>query len=82
MFGRRVKIFSLLGFEVRVDLSWVVLAVLVTWSLADGVFPDYVEGLTETAYWLMGVAGALGLSFPLSYTNFLTLSSPAGSESP
>lgn len=61
MFGRRVKIFSLLGFEVRVDLSWVVLAVLVTWSLADGVFPDYVEGLTETAYWLMGVAGALGL---------------------
>jgi Zn-dependent protease/CBS domain-containing protein len=61
MFGRRIKIFSLLGFEVRVDLSWVILAVLITWSLAEGVFPDYIEDLTETTYWLMGAAGALGL---------------------
>jgi len=61
MFGKRIKIFSLLGFEVRVDLSWLVLAVLVTWSLAKGVFPDYFENLPEQTYWLMGAAGALGL---------------------
>ena len=61
MFGKRIKIFSLLGFEVRVDLSWVVLAVLITWSLAKGVFPDYFENLPEQTYWFMGAAGALGL---------------------
>ena len=61
MFGQRIKIFSLLGFEVRVDLSWIVLAVLVTWSLARGVFPDYFENLPERTYWFMGAAGALGL---------------------
>jgi Zn-dependent protease/CBS domain-containing protein len=61
MFGQRIKIFSLLGFEVHVDLSWVILAVLVTWSLAKGVFPDYFENLPERTYWFMGAAGALGL---------------------
>ncbi len=61
MYGKRIKIFSLLGFEVRVDLSWVVLAVLITWSLAKGVFPDYFENLPEQTYWFMGAAGALGL---------------------
>jgi len=61
VFGKRIKIFSLLGFEVRVDLSWVVLAVLITWSLARGVFPDYFENLPEQTYWFMGAAGALGL---------------------
>jgi len=61
VFGQRIKIFSLLGFEVRVDLSWIVLAVLVTWSLARGVFPDYFENLSERTYWFMGAAGALGL---------------------
>jgi len=61
VFGQRIKIFSLLGFEVRVDLSWIVLAVLVTWSLARGVFPDYFENLPERTYWFMGAVGALGL---------------------
>ena len=41
MFGRRIKLFKLLGFEVRIDLSWIVIAVLVTWSLAAGLFPHF-----------------------------------------
>jgi Zn-dependent protease/CBS domain-containing protein len=59
MFGKRFTLFRLLGFEVRVDLSWLVLALLVTWSLADGLFPNYYEGLAQTTYWWMGVIGAL-----------------------
>lgn len=43
------------------DLSWVVLTVLITWSLAVGVFPDHVENLPERTYWVMGAVGALGL---------------------
>lgn len=61
MFGKRVRILRLAGFDVFVDASWVFLAVLVTWSLATGVFPSQAPGKSSTAYWLMGVGGALGL---------------------
>ncbi len=61
MFGKRIKLFKLLGFEVRIDLSWIIIAVLVTWSLADGLFPFWYPDLTSETYWLMGVVGALGL---------------------
>jgi hypothetical protein len=39
MFGRGVKLFNLMGFEVRLHSSWLILAALVAWSLADGFFP-------------------------------------------
>jgi Zn-dependent protease len=61
MFGRSFKLFSLFGFEVKVDLSWLIIAVLVTWSLAQGAFPHYYPGLSTQSYWLMGVLGAVGL---------------------
>ena len=61
MFGRRVTLFRLFGFEIRLDWSWLVIAVLITWSLAQGVFPTYYQGLAAPTYWWMGVAGALGL---------------------
>src|SRR4030042_1095794 len=61
MFGRQMKLFKLSGFEVKIDLSWIVIAVLVTWSLAKGVFPAWYPNLTPMTYWTMGVAGALGL---------------------
>jgi Zn-dependent protease/CBS domain-containing protein len=61
MFGRSMKMFKLLGFEVRIDASWIVIAVLVTWSLAKGAFPAWYPNLTPLTYWTMGVVGALGL---------------------
>ncbi|HJT89519.1 MAG TPA: site-2 protease family protein [Bryobacteraceae bacterium] len=61
MFGRRVRLFELFGFEVRVDASWLIIAALVIWSLALGVFPHEVPGLSTGTYWWMGVVGALGL---------------------
>ena len=61
MFGRRVKLFKLFGFEVRADLSWVIIAVLIVWSLAVGFFPFHYKNLSPETYWLMGVAGAVGL---------------------
>ena len=61
MFGRQMKLFKLLGFEVKIDLSWIVIAVLVTWSLAKGVFPAWFPNLAPMTYWTMGVVGALGL---------------------
>ncbi len=61
MFGKRITLFTLLGFNIRLDLSWIVIAVLITWSLAEGLFPHFYEDFARSTYWWMGVAGALGL---------------------
>jgi Zn-dependent protease/CBS domain-containing protein len=67
MFSKRITLFSLFGFEVRVDLSWIFLAVLVTWTLAAGVFPAYYPGLPVATYWSMGVVGAAGMFFSIIF---------------
>ena len=61
MFGRRIRLFTLLGFAVHIDLSWLALALLITWSLARGFFPNYHENLSTSTYWAMGAAGAIGM---------------------
>ncbi len=61
MFGRPITLFKLWGFEIKIDLSWIILAALVTWSLAKGLFPEYYKNLSASSYWWMGAAGALGL---------------------
>jgi Zn-dependent protease len=50
-----------LGFEIRLHYSWFFIAVLITWSLAAGLFPATHGGLLRPTYWIMGVAGAAGL---------------------
>jgi Zn-dependent protease len=67
MFGKSISLFKLFGFEVKIDLSWLVIALLITWSLAKGVFPYYYEGLSTTTYWWMGIFGALGLFFSIVF---------------
>jgi Zn-dependent protease/CBS domain-containing protein len=61
MFGKRVKLFKLLGFEVRIDASWIVIAILIAWSLSTGLFPFHYKNLSIQTYWLMGIIGAVGL---------------------
>ena len=61
MFGKRINLFRLLGFEVRIDLSWIIIAILVAWSLSKGLFPFHYGNLGSTTYWVMGVVGALAL---------------------
>ncbi len=70
MFGKRITLFRLLGFEVRVDPSWLVLALLVSWTLAVGMFPYYYQGLEKAVYWWMGVIGAAGLFFSILFHEF------------
>lgn len=61
MFGKRIKIFSLLGFEVNIEWSWIIIAILVVWSLSTGFFPYEYENLSPGTYWMMGIIAALGL---------------------
>jgi Zn-dependent protease len=70
MFENRISLFSLFGFKVKLDMSWFVLAILITWSLAKGVFPYYFKGLESSTYWWMGVAGALGLFVSIVFHEF------------
>ncbi len=61
MFGKPLSLFRLYGFDVRLDASWGLLALLVIWSLAKGYFPGEVPGRPDAIYWLSGILGATGL---------------------
>ena len=61
MFGKKIKLFKLFGFEVGIDPSWVIIAILIAWSLSTGFFPFQYRNLSVGTYWIMGIVGALGL---------------------
>jgi Zn-dependent protease/predicted transcriptional regulator len=67
MFLHRVKLFTLAGFTVWLDASWLIFAVLVAWTLASGIFPAYVPSLSTATYWWMAVAGTIGLFFSIVF---------------
>jgi len=67
---RQFRLFSLFGFEVKLDLSGLLLALLIGWSLGAGMFPQDYPGLTSRAYAWMGVAGALGVFFSIVFHEF------------
>ena len=48
---------------IEISWSWVLILVLVAWSLATGFFPSYCKDchFTHTYLWIMGVVGALGM---------------------
>ena len=67
MFGPSIKLFSIFGFEVKLDFSWVFIATLVVWSLATGYFPKELAGFSTNIYWAMGLIGAFGLFFSIIF---------------
>lgn len=52
----------LFGIEIRVRISWLVIAVLIAWSLAAGSFPQIYRGLPASSYWTMAILVVLGLA--------------------
>jgi Zn-dependent protease len=70
VFGKRINLFKLLGFEVRIDLSWIIIVVLIIWSLSVGLFPYQYKNLSKQTYWLMGALGALGLFLSIIFHEF------------
>ena len=61
MSGQRVDFGRLFGITLGFDLSWLIVAVLVAWSLATGVFPAIMPELGTGTAWVLGAAGSLGL---------------------
>ena len=70
MFGKKIKLFRLLGFEVGIDPTWIILAILVAWSLSTGYFPFYYRNLSTQSYWVMGIIGAVGLFLSIIFHEF------------
>lgn len=56
---RGFKLGSILGFEIRVDLSWLLIFFLVLWTLTANLFPANYPGLSESTYIIMGVTGTI-----------------------
>jgi Zn-dependent protease/CBS domain-containing protein len=46
------------GIRISVHWSWVVVFVLITWTLAASVFPDQNPGLSDTTYVVMAIVAA------------------------
>jgi len=63
---KSIRVFKLAGFDVRVDFSWVFLALFIAWSLAEGFFPTIFGGLSVATYWWMAMAGVVGLFFSIA----------------
>mgnify|MGYP002398973704 CR=1 FL=1 len=61
MLKNNITLFKLFGFNVRIDSSWIIILFLVTWSLAEGFFPARFTELEGRTYWMMAIAGAIGL---------------------
>lgn len=64
------RLFSLSGFEVKIDLSWLLLAFLISWSLGAGVFPVEYPDLPRRVYVWMGISCALGVFISIVFHEF------------
>jgi Zn-dependent protease/predicted transcriptional regulator len=67
---RGFHLFTLFGFEVKLDLSWLLLALLISWSLGAGWFPARYPELSSNVYAWMGVSVAIGVFFSIVFHEF------------
>jgi len=57
--GSGWKVGRVAGIDLAIHPSWLVIAFLLTFSLADAFFPRLIPGWTTGQYWLVGVGTAL-----------------------
>lgn len=61
MNGKNLTLIEVLGIKIKVNITWVFIAILLAWALAQGYFPAVHEGLSTIAYWWMGAIAVIGL---------------------
>jgi Zn-dependent protease len=54
-----IRLFRVLGIDIAIHPSWLIIFGLVTWSLATGYFPGTIAGLPEAEAWLLGLVASL-----------------------
>lgn len=56
MIGNSFRLGSILGFEIRIDFSWFIIAFLILWSFSFAAFPTAYPELEQWVYFAMGAA--------------------------
>ena len=51
------------GIRIEIHPSWLLILALLSWMLADSVFPDMYDTWSTAAYWVVGISAALLLFF-------------------
>lgn len=57
--GGRLHLFEISGIKINIDYSWLIVFVLVLWSLSAGYFPRYYPNHSTQLYWFAGLVGTL-----------------------
>lgn len=55
----RLKLFTVMGIKITLDYSWLIIFVLVLWSLSAGYFPHFFPEYSIKMYWLAGFVATL-----------------------
>jgi Zn-dependent protease/CBS domain-containing protein len=58
------------GVAIEIHFTWLIAVWVISWSLAQGLFPHQIPGLPSGTYWMMGVAGALLLFASVLFHEF------------
>ena len=54
-----LRLGKIFGIEISIHFSWIIILVLMTWSLAVGWFPVIYHGWSTITYWLLGLIATI-----------------------
>jgi Zn-dependent protease/predicted transcriptional regulator len=57
--GDSISLGRIAGIQIGINWSWLLVFALITWSLANTIFPDQNPGLSQGTYWGMAIAAAI-----------------------
>jgi len=60
MFSNAIKLFTLGGFDIKLDPSWFLIAGLITWTLSAQYFPATIPDQTPATYLILAIIAMLG----------------------
>jgi Zn-dependent protease/CBS domain-containing protein len=56
---QEIDLFKVAGVQIAIDYSWLIIFVLVLWSLSAGYFPELHPGYPGIDYWMVGIVATL-----------------------
>ena len=54
-----LRLFRIAGIDIGIHYTWILIFVLLSWSLAQGFFPRLYPGWDTVTYWITGLVAAL-----------------------
>jgi Zn-dependent protease len=56
--GDSITLGRVAGIRIGINWSWLIVFALITWTLADGIFPETNPGLSNGTYWAIALSAA------------------------